>query len=182
VLARLQYQAGHANVWRDAICNWFLRASGIPDAQGRVGHPSGRVEAENMQLSRYEVVEVNPWENASGGKGIVCTSAQGCTATFEFDGAPGKYEINIQYFDQNNGEARFRLYVLNQLRDEWLADDHLPSTKIGGDTSTRHTTAGVMLGPHVEIRIEGFPDRDETAALDYVEIIPMSTSSTSKHP
>src|SRR5260370_42153473 len=25
VLARLEYQAGHAIVWRDAICNWFLR-------------------------------------------------------------------------------------------------------------------------------------------------------------
>ena len=37
ILARLQYQAGEAVVWRDAICNWAFRLSGIPDEKGRVG-------------------------------------------------------------------------------------------------------------------------------------------------
>ena len=41
VLAQLEYQAGQAEVWRDAVSNWFLRASGIPDAKGRVGQLSG---------------------------------------------------------------------------------------------------------------------------------------------
>jgi alpha-glucuronidase len=36
ILARLQYQAGEAIVWRDAICNWIHRLSGIPDAKGRI--------------------------------------------------------------------------------------------------------------------------------------------------
>src|SRR5262249_30630720 len=31
VLDRLEYQAGHAVVWRDAINNWFLHKSRIPD-------------------------------------------------------------------------------------------------------------------------------------------------------
>jgi alpha-glucuronidase len=39
ILERLQYQAGHAIVWRDTVVNWFFKASGIPDAKGRVGHP-----------------------------------------------------------------------------------------------------------------------------------------------
>src|SRR5215831_1880709 len=46
VLERLNYQSGHAEVWRDAICTWFLHESGIPDAKGRVGNYPGRVEAE----------------------------------------------------------------------------------------------------------------------------------------
>jgi alpha-glucuronidase len=37
VLGRLQYQAGHAIVWRDTVANWFFRESGIPDVKGRVG-------------------------------------------------------------------------------------------------------------------------------------------------
>ncbi len=180
VLARLQYQAGHAIVWRDAICNWFLQISGISDAQGRVGQYPGRVEAERLQLSGYTVVEVKPWENASGGKAIECKVPQGCSAAFLFHGAPGIYEIDTQYFDQNNGEARFRLYAQDQLRDEWVANDHLPSPKIGGDTSTRHRTVGVRLAPEDEIRIEGVPDRGESAALDYIEILPTSASSTPK--
>jgi alpha-glucuronidase len=34
ILARLQYQAGEAIVWRDAICDWIYRLSGIPDEKG----------------------------------------------------------------------------------------------------------------------------------------------------
>lgn len=37
ILSRLQYQAGEAVVWRDGICNWIFRLSGIPDEKGRVG-------------------------------------------------------------------------------------------------------------------------------------------------
>jgi alpha-glucuronidase len=37
ILARFQYQAGETVVWRDAICNWIYRLSGIPDDKGRVG-------------------------------------------------------------------------------------------------------------------------------------------------
>jgi len=37
ILARLQYQAGQAVVWRDVICKWFYGLSGIADAKGRVG-------------------------------------------------------------------------------------------------------------------------------------------------
>jgi alpha-glucuronidase len=36
ILGRLQYQAGEAIVWRDAICKWIYGLSGIADAKGRV--------------------------------------------------------------------------------------------------------------------------------------------------
>jgi alpha-glucuronidase len=36
VLKRLQYQARHAVVWRDAVVNWFANKSGIPDARQRI--------------------------------------------------------------------------------------------------------------------------------------------------
>ncbi len=36
ILQRLQYQASQAIVWRDVICNWIYRLSGIPDDKGRV--------------------------------------------------------------------------------------------------------------------------------------------------
>jgi alpha-glucuronidase len=170
VLARLQYQAGHAIVWRDAICNWFFQISGIPDAQGRVGNHPHRMEAEAMQLTGYTVMDVTPWENASGGKGIECVKASACAASFRFDGAAGSYEMDVQYFDQNNGESRFRIFVGDRQVDEWIANDHLPATKPGGDSSTRRRIPGLALHPGDEIRIEGIPDGAEHAALDYVEL------------
>jgi alpha-glucuronidase len=171
VLWRLQYQAGHAIVWRDAVCNWFFRISGIPDAQDRVCHYPNRVEAETMQLQGYVPIEVEPAESASGGKAVACqTTGPSCSATFHFDRAVGQYDLGVQYFDQNNGKAKFRVLVGDRVVDEWVADDDLPSAKLGGDTSTRRQIRNLTLRPSDDIRIEGTPDRGELAGVDYVEI------------
>ncbi len=149
VLAKLQYQAGHAIVWRDAITNWFLKMSGIPDAQGRVGHYPDRVEAESMQLQGYERMEVVPWEAASGGEGVQCpASSQSCDASFRFTGNAGTYDLDVEYFDQNNGASKFRVYVGDRLLDEWLADAHLPSNK--PDADSEHSPAD--CGSHAPSR------------------------------
>ena len=152
------------------MTNWFLRASRIPDAKGRVGRYPGRIEAENMKLDGYEIKDVTPWEAASGGKAVACAAAR-CTAAFRYDGEPGWHTIRVRYFDQNNGVSRFRLWVANQLVDEWAADDHLPTRKIDGSSSSRRQVTGIALRPGDEIRIEGVPDQAEPAALDYIEIV-----------
>src|SRR6185295_1042550 len=115
VLAQLEYQSGQAEVWRDAVVNWFLKESGIPDAQGRAGKHPGRWEVEAMQLSGYKVIDVTFWEAASG-KAVSCTAAV-CTATLAWDGPAGWYDIRVRYFDQNNGAARFRVRVGGQVVD-----------------------------------------------------------------
>ena len=170
VLAQLEYQAGHALVWRDAVTTWFLRASGIPDAKGRVGHYPGRFEAESMALAGYTVRDVVPWEAASGGKAVVCAAAQ-CAATLRFNGAPGWYTLHVQYFDLPDGVSRFRVLVANQVVDEWAAADHLPARKIDASASVRRVIPGMALRAGDEIRIEGVPDGGDPAALDYVEIL-----------
>ena len=173
VLAQLTYQSGHAIVWRDAINDWFHRLSGIPDAAGRVGNHPHRIEAESMELERYVPVDVTPWEDASGGRAVECAApAQSCIAKFSFAGKPGRYEIDVQYFDQSNGVSKYRVFVGQRSVDEWLANESLPATKPNGDSSTRRAIPGIWLRPGDELRIEGFPDREERAALDYVELNP----------
>jgi len=196
VLAQLEYQAGHARVWRDAACSWFLRESGIPDAKGRAGHFPNRIEAESMKLDGYQVVEVTPWETASGGKAIECTGptstatgsaprsvpqlAPHCTASFLYQGTAGWRDLGVEYFDQANGASRFRVYVGEQLVDEWIADDHLPSRKPDGSSSTRRLITGLALRPGDEISIEGTPDGEEYAPLDYVEITTAQTKTSTQ--
>ena len=171
VLRRLEFQRGHAIVWRDAICDWFFRRSGIPDAQGRVGHHPGRTEAETMRLQGYRLVDVTPWETASGGRAVTCERAEGCSASFTFAGKSGSYDVSVQYFDQNNGASHYRLFVRDRLVDAWVADDQLPSARMNGQTSTRHTTE-LELHAGDRLRIEGLPDQGEPAPLDYVTIQP----------
>jgi len=171
VLEQLEYQAGQAQVWRDAVTMWFLRASGIPDAKGRVGNYPGRIEAESMALDGYRIVLVTPWESASGGKAIACEGAR-CSASFRYEGVPGWHTIRVQYFDQSDGASHFRLFVGGQLIDEWAADKLVPErrTRVDSSSSTRRTITGLALRKGDEIRLEGLPDGAEHAAIDYVEI------------
>jgi alpha-glucuronidase len=171
ILAQLKYQAGHAIVWRDAVCNWFFRASGIADAKGRVGDHPDRVEAEAMQLEGYVPVAVSPSENASGGEGVECAApAKSCAASLRFERPPGRYEMDVQYFDQNNGESKFRVLLNGQKIDEWVAEENLPAAKPNGDSSMRRWIPAFTLRPGDEIRIEGIPDGAELAPLDYIAI------------
>jgi alpha-glucuronidase len=171
VLRRLRYQAGHAIVWRDAICEWLLGLTGIPDDKGRVGHHPDRVEAEDMQLPGYTSMDVKPAYCASGGKGVTCSErAQPCEATFAFKRASGTYELDIQYFDLNSGMARFSVLVNSRQVDEWRADDDLPSAKPNGDSSTRRIIQALKLRAGDQITIRGTPDGGDAAMLDYVEI------------
>jgi alpha-glucuronidase len=171
VLKLLTYQSGHAIVWRDAVNNWFLQKSGIADTQGRAGKFPDRIEGEAMDLKGYSVIDVKPWETASGGKAVQISSPDGRgTASFRFSGKSGRYNLAIQYFDQNNGVSDFKLFVANQEIDHWLADDLLPSNRPDGHTSTRHTRKDVALRAGDEIRIEATAQGGERACIDYVEI------------
>jgi alpha-glucuronidase len=170
VLDRLKFQAGHARVWRDAICDYFHRITGIPDALNRVGHHPDRVEAESMQLQGYVPIDITPRENSSGGKGIECAVPQGCIAQFRFNGGAGWYGLDVEYYDLNSGESRFRVLLNGQVVDSWVADNHLTARKPGGDSSIRRRITGLPLRPGDEIKIEGIPDQQERAGLDFVRI------------
>jgi alpha-glucuronidase len=171
VLAQLQYQAGQAVVWRDAVTNWFHKASGIADQKDRVGHYPSRYEAEAMKLEGYQTRDITPWEDASGGKAVACAVAPGCAATMRFDGQPGWYTLNVEYFDQNDGASRYRVLVGKQVVDEWTANDRFPTRRMDSTSSTRRVIAGIALRPGDEIRIEGVPDKTESAGLDYLEVV-----------
>jgi alpha-glucuronidase len=169
--ARLSYQAGHAIVWRDAIVQYFLKLSGIPDERGRAGHYPGRLEAEDARLTGYAVIDVKPWEDASGGKAVSCDKDK-CTAAWTYDGTPGGFDIAIQYFDLQGGNAHFSFTVNAEQKAAWTASAQLPSRLPHGDNSTRYTIRGIELRPGDTLRVEGTPDRDDPAALDYIEVTP----------
>ena len=175
VLAQLQYQSGHAIVWRDAINDWFYRVSGIPDDKGRVGHHPTRIEAESMNLKAYQTFEPASWEGASGGKGVICPErVASCSAQTNFEGTAGRYEVDVEYFDVSSGVSHFKAFVNGQLVDEWNADMVLPGATPSADSSVRRRIKGLALRPGDVIRIDGIPDGGDRAPLDYVEVIKLA--------
>jgi alpha-glucuronidase len=172
VRVRLEYQAGHAIVWRDAIVQYFLKLSGIPDAQSRAGHYPNRLEAEDARLSGYKVIGVAPWEDASGGKAVSCEGQANCAAEWTYSGTAGSFNIAVQYFDLEGGTAKFTLEVDGKPAASWSADASLPSSRPNGDNSMRTTAHDIALKPGDVIRVEGTPDGTDPAALDYIEILP----------
>jgi alpha-glucuronidase len=172
VLARLEYQAGHAVVWRDAINSWFLWLSGIPDAAGRAGRFPGRIEAESMVRERYVNTAVVPWETASAGQATTCDPGGTCSVRTRYQGPAGAFDIAVQYFDESDGASRFWLFVGDRQIDSWIADGQFGSRVPNGHTSTRRTLRSVRLAPGDELRVQVAPDGMESGALDYLEITP----------
>ncbi|MEO5925543.1 MAG: alpha-glucuronidase family glycosyl hydrolase [Bryobacteraceae bacterium] len=171
IQAQLDYQAGQATVWRDAVNNWFAKASSIPDAKGRVGNHPGRTEAEALRLDGYTPMVPIRWESASGGTAVECKQAR-CEASLRHNGPAGWFKIRVQYFDQNNGQAGYRVRIGDQLVDEWRATFIVPTARIDSSSSSRRTIQAVALRPGDVIRIEGLTDAGELAGLDYIEILP----------
>ena len=169
VLTQLEYQAGQAVVWRDAVTRWFQRTSGIADARGRVGNYPGRIEAESAALDGYVAAKVVPWEAGSGEGAVECKARQ-CRATFTPSVPPGRYDIVVQYFDVNTGAARYRVALGDKILDEWTANDRLPTRRLDGSSSYRRVIPGVRLPAGASIVVTGVPEAEETAALDYLEV------------
>ena len=90
----------------------------------------------------------------------------------KYDGDNGWRDLIVQYFDLPDGVSRFRVYAGNQLVDNWAASDRLPARKIDSSSSSRRVIRGVALRKGDEIRIEANPSGRETAALDYIEVVP----------
>jgi alpha-glucuronidase len=170
VLPRLEYQAGHAIVWRDAVVQYFHKLTGLPDEEGRAGNYPGRLEAESAKLTGYTVIDITPWEDASQGKAVSCDTTSTCAAEFAFTGKPGYYDIAVQYFDLRDGVAKFTFRVNAKSIAAWSADATLPSIIPNGDNSTRRTIQSVELKPGDILRVEGTPDAQDHAALDYIEL------------
>ena len=181
VLKRLKFQEGHAIVWRDAITRYFARMSEVPDDLHRVGNYPERVASEAMQLDGYTPVQVKPWETASDdGKAAECRDRPECSASLQWNGPDGWYNVTVAYFDLRRGESRFSLQVAQHQIDAWTADKNLPDFRMNGNTETRHTTLNVALHHGDRVQLTGKPDEPEPAPFDYVEIVPSRSASNGK--
>ncbi|KAI3339125.1 glycoside hydrolase superfamily [Ustulina deusta] len=178
MLFRLEYQAGHAIVWRDSIAQFYHNLSGIADAGGRVGHHPWRIEAEAMTLHRYRTTAVNPFEAASGLQIVQTTdNSTAASAQTKLDFPSGTYDLTVAYYDLYEGEARYELFLNDESLGSWVGDlehklGYTLTRGIDGHSATRMTFRDVRVRKGDVVRIETLPNGRETAPLDYIAVLP----------
>ncbi|KAI0554751.1 glycoside hydrolase superfamily [Xylaria curta] len=178
MLFRLEYQAGHAIVWRDSIVQFYNNISGIPDAARRVGNHPWRIEAEDMTLHNYRVTGVNPFQAASGFQ-IVQTTDNSTAAYVEtkLDYPSGTYDLAVAYYDLYEGEAKYELFLNDKSLGSWVGDlehklGYTLTRGIDGHSATRFTFKNVRIRKGDVVRIQTLPNGRETAPLDYIAVLP----------
>jgi alpha-glucuronidase len=99
---------------------------------------------------------------------------------FKYRGEPGPRDVRVQYYDEEDGVSKFKLFVADKLIDQWQADNHVPTptTLPDAHSSSCRWIRGVVLNPGDEIRIEGTADGGERAAIDYIEFSPNHARGT----
>ena len=136
-----------------------------------------RVEAENMALNGYRL-EKN--QNFASGRTYTSLFAEDsnetATATTQFNGTTGTYDIVVAYFDEDDGASTFSVQHNGNQIDTWIADGTTGGWLPSAQALVRRTISGVTLTNGDSIQLAGAEDAAEAARIDYIEFI--STDST----
>lgn len=131
-----------------------------------------RIEAESMTLAGYSA----EYSAVSSGNQVIKTDSNGSAST-QFAGTPGLYDLKVAYHDENDGAATLSLWVDGQRVDIWsmnAATDSAIATT--GNLRTR-TVTGINLKANSVIRIAGTQAGNEFARVDYLDIVGSNTSA-----
>lgn len=123
----------------------------------------GTTEAEDLELVTYTVENRG---SASGGQTIRMVEPDGTqgTAAGEFTGADGSYDIDVTYFNENDGEATFELLVNGVVAATWTG-----AGGTGGAVSTiESVTLDLETGDIITLR--GTVGDGELARFDKIDI------------
>ena len=131
-------------------------------------------EAEKMNLSAGYSVE----ENAAASNGqLIRGQANGgyhATASIAYYDAARVYDIEVSYFDENDGASTLAFLVNGQILDQWIADEDplcRECASPGASTLRKRVVArGMRLLPGDVIALQGTGERYEYARFDKITL------------
>jgi len=137
-----------------------------------------RIEAESMTLVGYST----EFSAVSSGNQVIQTASNGSAST-QFAGTPGLYDLKVAYHDENDGAATLSLWVDGQKVDIWSMNAVTDSAIASTSNLRTRTVRGITLNANSVIRIAGSQAGNEFARVDYLDIIeagiaPVPTSNT----
>lgn len=138
-----------------------------------------RIEAENMSLITY-LKEIGN-SAASGTSLISLNNAAGTTgsASATFTGSSGTYDVVIGYFDERDGVAQLDVLIAGQSLSgtPFKLDEQTASGAANRNTFRTKTYSRVFIDQNTAIQLQGTANRSEWARADYIEFIPVSSTT-----
>ncbi|MEM9567636.1 MAG: DUF4347 domain-containing protein [Cyanobacteria bacterium P01_E01_bin.34] len=136
-----------------------------------------KIEAESLQLKGYGI-ESNGI--ASGGKLIKLTGkneSEAGTATYTHQGSGGIYDLDLSYFDENDGVSELEVQLNGQTLERWSLDGNTNSGNATESSRRTQSIDGILLDTGDLLTISGNVDGAEYARLDYLELAPSTASA-----
>ena len=126
------------------------------------------IEAEDMHLCNYSVEHVGN-DIASGGEVIKLNHYDGYAST-HFTGHSGYYQVDVAYYDENDGQSMGKVKIGGETVDTWNFDQHLNSHVASADNRVVRTVSeSIYIEQGEEIKLSGWMDGWEFARFDSIE-------------
>jgi peptidoglycan/xylan/chitin deacetylase (PgdA/CDA1 family) len=141
--------------------------------------PTVRAEAESMNRTTYRVESL---ASASGTRvislagGVILPIETG-TASYNFTGVSGRYNVVAGYYDENDGIAQLQVRKGNSILDSWNLNQNRGSASPNTQTFTTRTVASnLSINQGDNFSIFGRENLGEFARVDYLDFVPVSNS------
>ena len=146
--------------------------------------PVIQLEIETLDLSRGAKIDTHSF--ASGGAYVKATTSddddddnQGhYRATTLFEGDAGYYDIEVGYYDENDGDAELIVKIDNQEVDRWFADQNLGDNSANATTFTTRMVDNVQVSSLDLIELIAVEDGGDRGNLDYIKFTQADVPST----
>ena len=129
-----------------------------------------RIEAE--EIGDLTNMRVDRNGAASGDELIRVVRSGTGEAEFDFGGRAGRYDIEVAYFDENDGVSSMSLEVDGAVIGSWDWDQKLGHKWATSSTLTSQSFDSVDLREGARVALVGEGDEDEPLRLDAVTFIP----------
>ena len=107
-------------------------------------------------------------------------------ANFNFNGDTGKYNIKVNYFDENDGVGNLKLFQGSKQLTSIDLDKQLGSALADDKTLTTKEIKGVEIKAGDSFTLAGIEDGNsktaEHARVDYIEFIPVEEITPASEP
>lgn len=135
------------------------------------------IEAEDMHLNGYKVEHVGN-DVASGGEVIKLKSHDGHAST-HFTGHSGYYQVDVAYYDENDGHSMGKVKIGGETIDAWTFDQHLGSRFADADNRVVRTVSeSIYIEQGEQIKLSGWKDSAEFARFDAIKFTEVAAPTT----